>query len=416
MRARRAVAIAAGLTLLSCLAATVGRAEHQNLGQFVTAMAPCLPASATTATSTGVPACPAPVRLSDCGTDPSGALGFFGRLRYLISALGRKLTLGRASTDVSIRMRGAADVRQCNGIDFGGTLGGVLVVRITADDPACAGGGCTLPDVTIPHTLACAGGHCEGHTLALDGPPPPRLPLAVPWTGVVTAFSVLDPVGRPVASPGILVGRPTGGEGIPLPKDASKWVARFVHAFAPCAPGSEDTVTGDGVAACADPRPRSDCATDPLHAVRPAPSVGNFGGGGGRGKLDLVARSKRSEVEIRHARFRRLLDCDGDPYTGGLTLAAVVRATLADPACAGGFCTAVDTEVRVPVVAESGGFKLSRVPFPLVGTFRTGDSGSVLMAEILRFDLRDASDNVVLSGPGYLVRCDRPSGGSCFGN
>jgi hypothetical protein len=38
------------------------------------------------------------------------------------------------------------------------------------------------------------------------------------------------------------------------------------------------------------------------------------------------------------------------------------------------------------------------------------------MAQILRFDLRDLSDDVVLSGPGYLVRCDRPSGGSCFGN
>jgi hypothetical protein len=212
------------------------------------------------------------------------------------------------------------------------------------------------------------------------------------------------------------LGRPTGGEGIPLPRDASRWVARFVRAYEPCLPGFEDTVTTEGVAACANPIPLSDCTTDPVNAVRPAPSVGNFAGGGGRGKVDLVPRNSTGQFEIRHARFRRLLDCDGNPYTGMLTLVALVRATLADSACTGGFCTAVDTEVRLPVVAGAGGFKLSRVLFPIVGTFRTGGGTSVLMAQILRFDLRDLSDDVVLSGPGYLVRCDRPSGGSCFGN
>jgi hypothetical protein len=405
-----------GLCLGWLSVATVARAEHQNIGQHVTAMTPCLPGSATTATGTGVPACPALVRMSDCSADPAGALTFVGELHYLISALGRRLTLSRTTTDVLIREHGQSGVTRCNGMEFNGALSGELVVRVTAEDPTCAGGRCTLPDVAIPHSLTCRHGSCDAHTLALDGPPPPPFPLDVPWSGVVTAFGVRDPVGRPLVFPGVIMGRPTGGEPIPFPKGAKRWIARFVQAFAPCPPGSEDTVTSEGAAACANPTPRSNCATDPLHAVRLAPSEGNYAGGGGRGKLHLVAGDKRDELEIRQARFRRLLDCNDEPYSGTLTLVALVRATLADPACTGGFCTAVDTEVRLPVVAEDGGFKLHKVPFPLVGTFRTSPGGGVLAAEILGFDLRDASDNAVLSGPGYLVRCDRPAGGSCFGN
>lgn len=428
MAASRRVVVLVGLCLSPLVVPRPVHADHQNVGHLIAAMQPCLPESATTATSTGIPACPVPKPVSDCDVDPTGALSFSGRVRYLISALGRRLTREKTASDIVMLTRGGAIVSQCDGTRYTGVLDAALTVRVTAADPACAGGACTLPDVVIPHTRACANGSCRGKTFALNAPPPPPIPLSVPWTGVVLGFSVVDSAGRPLASPGVVMGSPSAAPqivanhagdlgGASFPTGSSKWVARFVRAYEPCLPGTEDTVTNDGVAACSNPRPLSDCATDPLHAVYPQPSVGgNLAGHAGKGKVELFATTKRGEVEIRHARFIYLRDCTGIYYSGPLTLVAVVRATLADPACTGGFCTAVDTEVRVPVMAQNGYLEVKRVSLPIVSTLRTTGAAAILGAEIVRFDLRDASDNTAMTGPGYLVRCDRASGGSCFGN
>jgi hypothetical protein len=412
-----AIALSFGLQVGALVSPPAARAEHHNWGKHVLAAAACPAASANTATSTGVAACSPPARRSDCGADPTNALAFLGTSRFRTAPNGRTLTPSQSTTDVntSFRIRRIVD---CQSSQFGAALEAPLRVRITTNDPTCAGGWCTLPDLDIPFAIGCRNGVCRGKHFATEGPTPPPVPLSLPWSGPLLSWNVRDPAGTPLTAIGLLLGFPQGNEAIPFPAEAVNWEGRFVQAFAPCAPGTEDTVTTAGAPACSQPRPLSDCSTDPTHAVKvSAGGGGNYFGSPGKGKVGLALDPLRTEVFIRHVKFSGLLDCAENPYQGVLTLVALVRATLVDPACAGGLCTTVDTEVRLPLSVADGKVGGRKLTFPLASTFRSGNTTAPLNAEIVSFDLRDASDNPVMTGPGYLVRCDRSGNPtSCFGN
>lgn len=409
------IALSFALRLAGFVAPPPAGAEHHNRGNHVFAAAPCAPGSANTATSTGVPACSPAVRASDCVAEPTDALSG-GRSRFVSVPLGRTKTPSHGTTDVRTRFQ-AADVLRCGSGRFDGTLGAPIIVRVTAEDPACAGEHCTLPDLSITDPMDCRNGACRMVFNATGGVTPAPLPVGLPWSGTFVQWNVLDPVGAPFMRLGLIVGVPQGNEPIRMPAEGPMWEGRFVQAFAPCLPGSEDTVTGEGIPACSQPRPLSDCTTDPGHAVGVAPDTGlNYGGSPGKGKVGLKVNAARTEAYFRRLHFSGLLDCAGNPYQGTLDLVARVRATLADSACSGGFCTAVDTDVRLPIAITDGQIKGKNFAFPLAAAFRTGSSTAPLNAEILRFDLRDTADNPIMIGPGYLIRCDRANPGACFGN
>jgi len=178
----------------------------------------------------------------------------------------------------------------------------------------------------------------------------------------------------------------------------------MVRAYAPCDPASADTMTGDGFPACANPRPLSDCDEDPEGAI----GVGRLG----KGKLRVKA-GKSGEAVLR-GRFTGLLDCAGNDFTGSVRVAIIMRITLEDPACAGGWCTTVDTAFEVPMQVTSGTGTLKGVKLP--GVPRGG--GGLVNAEIVRGEVRDGRGRAVLAGHGFFVRCDPRGGGRffCYGN
>jgi hypothetical protein len=403
--------------LVAVLAAPAARAEHHNRGNHVLAAAPCLPGAANTATSTGVPACSPPLPRSSCVVQPADGVAMTGRSKFMTVPLGRTATPWYWTTYVVSTFQSTGMV-DCDGQRFGGAVQAPIVARITTDDPACTGGRCTLPDSAAPFTVDCKRGLCDERYYSFGGPTPPPFPAGRPWTAVILGWSVLDSGGVPVLNPGLMIGYRNGTEPITFPLQSPNWEGRFVQAYEPCLPGTEDTTTSEGFPACSSPRPLSSCAVDPAGAVDvERPTGTNYDGARGKGKLEMATDPTRSEAFLRHAKFDALLTCTGAPYQGPLTLVATVRATLADPACAGGYCTTVDTEVRMPVTAFAGRVKVLDTLFPMAAAFRAVRSADPLNVEILGFDLRDRADRPIMSGPGYLVRCDRAGNpDSCFGN
>lgn len=386
-----------------CAAATV-RAEHFDRGSYVTAMEPCTVATANTATSSGVPAC-APVRFrSSCLNDPVGALrlGPRGRAEYVVRPTGPMPTRnnGRA-VDLATRFE-VLDVRTCVGLGVEGALSGVTAFRMTRDDPFCESGACRLPEVSVTHEVPCDGVRCEEKARANDvleasGEPP--LPATLGWTAEVTSFDVLDRGGRSFLTPGVaLQGSLRARVPDGFATDANQWEARMVPSYKPCLPGTEDTVSVEGRPACAGAPPASDCAVDPVHAVHVEPES----------RFRKAIYMVRGPVLLVQLRAGRLYDCTGAVYRGSLNLVTFIRATLADRACSGGLCTAVDQRVVTPVMVDDGRIDARAVALSL--DLRNTDYGSI---EIVRAEVQDTAGNAVISGHGFLIRCTPTL---CFGD
>lgn len=397
------------VVLLYSLAHAPGRVEahHHDKGDYVTAMRPCSPSLANTATSEGVPACSPPSPLSDCAASPATAMRFEGggRGHYIVRPTGRFLTRNRdyvVDIDANLRFAG---LEACDGSSIGGNWPMAMRLRMTLQDPACQGGICTLPDVTILSPLSCFGRSCRAKVLTTSFIDPilgmQRIPSEFPWTAELLSLSLHDGAGNPVASQGVLFGT---ANRVGFPGIANAWEARMVRAYAPCDPASADTTTSDGFRACSNPRPLSNCDEDPEGAIE----VGQLG----KGKLRVKAG--KSGDGVLKGRFTGLLDCSGNEFTGSLRVAIVMRITLEDPACAGGWCTTVDTTFEVPMEVSGGTGTLKRVK--LTGVPR--GSGKLVNAEIIRAEVRDRMGRAVLAGHGFFVRCNPRGGGRvfCYGN
>lgn len=390
-------------TLALCWAAATVRAEHFDKGTYVPAMEPCLPQAANTTTSAGVPAC-GPVRFrSDCTSDPTGArrLGAKGRGDYFVRPTGPVMVRGGSRAVDVVARSNVLDVRTCDGARANGNVRGTTNFRMTLRDPACTSGVCRVPEITMAPEVHCYGARCKQKWFAntiFEVSGEPALPGTLTWTAEVTSLDILDAGGRPFVTPGVALFRNWGHAPEGFAADANQWEARMVPSFDECLPGSENTTTSAGRAACAGAHPKSDCATDPAHALHVDPDP----------HFRKVTYLVRGPSLVVLARAGRLFDCTGQPYTGPLTLATSVRATLEDGGCSGGLCTAVDERVVTPLMAEGGHVDRAVLVLAL-------DPGVQFASlEILQADIQDASGNVVLTGHGLFVRCN--PGGLCYGD
>ncbi len=379
-------------------------AEHFDLGSFVPSLTRCDPADADTATATGVPACSLVKFTSDCDGHPDTALklGPKSKATYRVRPSGRKLTrkLGRIDLRSVFKTK---DLQTCQGVPYTGQLGALTDFRMTLNDPACAGGLCSVPEVSVEYTLECKKGKCKGAQDANDiltAGGAPALPTELPWTGVASTFDVLDLAGNRLLTPGLLLARDKNAPRPGFPKIASKWESRVVPPYEPCPAAGADTTTTQGRAACSTPVRLSDCGSDPDNAVLTDP-------GPGFRKLRYL-KSRKGLMAV--GRFVGLLSCSGRPYSGPLTLQTLYRATFKDAACAGGMCTAVDQVVSSAVVAEDGRAKFKE-PFVTLA-----DGVEWVSVEIIDASITDASGNAMLAGHGFLVRCNSGGDGLCFGN
>ncbi len=452
------VAVLATLVALLATGSTA-RAHHFNRGHFVPAFRPCTAAQADTMTSHGVPACSSPVPLSDCAARPATALrvGAEQRSSYTMEPKGRRRTRDNGgAVDMDSRV-GSSEITTCDGTPFTGTLKVEIVARMQRDDPACSTGHCTLPDFTYTHDLPCEHGICSmiggaNAGLVMSGLPP--LPSDQTFRMFVVRAAILDLDGTPLLNTGMAVSGATvaevqGGPGSAaavtawlsrvmgglLPEDAEAYgstsigaprrnLTRLVQAFAPCDAGSTDTTTGDGQAACTT-TVLSDCALDP-DAVNPViPLNGNFIDTG-KGKIDLGILGDASDPLLRtRGWIDGLQACDGKPFNGTIAVRAIVRATLLDPACTGGFCTTVDTPLVSGLVDVVDGGVESRQFDHLTLDFPASEAATAtLNAEIVKIEFLDPHGNPFMVGPSWLVRCNfsstnpnQPGGEAfCFGN
>jgi hypothetical protein len=388
----------AGLVLGSALLAYPADAYHQTWGSFGPALRSCPPEEADIVTPEGVPACIDARPLSDCTADPAGALrlGPGGAAGFRIRPLDARIAGYAVEEDARFHLRGVED---CSGQAWTGETAVALVLRVTIADPTCAGGTCTLPDLTIPHPLPCGGGRCEGHhrgtaLLAALGLPP--LPTDLAWSAEGVSLAVLDRAGGPMLSPWLSVARGYDGVSSEIPSRAARSEARLVRAYPSCDPAAVDAVTSDGVPACAGLPPLSDCASDPANGI------------------SLSSRARRSKLKLSASRdalrysitLSDLIDCDQNPYDGSVAVVAILRAIINDPRCTGSECTTVDT----PVQAEVG---VSRGRAVANGTLRVDLGAPVVGVELVRLEVRDPAGRPVLVAPGFNVTCGPQS---CYGN
>jgi len=343
--------------------------------------------------------------------------------------------------ETRVLLRGVED---CNGAKFQGDLDVRTVLRLHSEDPSCATGRCTLPDLTFTERLSCGrSGSCRMHgdaRAAIAAQGLPALPVDHGYTAEVVRLDVLDRGGVPFLVQGV------GGGNDSLPQIAGlrrpwRWgaflrsllsardayaygangtgpanelLARYVRSFAPCAPGATNTTTSDGQAACISV-PYSDCALDPDNAVVPVvPSDGNFEADTkGRGKVDVAVRSDEMLVA---GYLRNLEKCDTAPYTGPLAVEGRFRTTLRDPGCTGGACTTVDGPLIQASADITDGSATIAITLPFDALLGLS-APTTFSAEVLAVHLLDRSGNAVLTGPTLLVRCNDVSGVAfCFGN
>jgi hypothetical protein len=275
-----------------------------------------------------------------------------------------------------------------------------LVLRLTVRDPACVGGICTVPDLEIPHhPVECNRGICSAHLkstplLAALGLPP--LPTDVPWSAECLSLTLLDRAGKPFLSPALVPER--DARAYQFLGKAADYKARLVPAFGPCPAAAVDSTTSAGLGACGGVRPLSDCTADPARAVA-------FRFGGRRSKVTLSRQARES------IGFEIVLDglgaCTRGWYDGTVTLAVTVRATFGNPSPAGGLCTTVDTPLRASVAVRRGrATQRGELPLALLGTRPDG-------LEVVRVEVRDASDRPILAAPGLNVTCHAHA---CYGN
>lgn len=430
-------------------------AHHFNRGHFVRAYRPCTVATANTTTSNGVPACSPAVLLSDCATDPTTALqmGKPGKSSLTMMPTGRRHTRADHGHPTLESRFGLSRVLRCDGTPYSGALTVEVAVRVQRNDPVCNSGICTLPDATYTHQLTCSLGNCSS-SLADEAVGLAPLPVDHGYTVQVVRVSVLDLAARQFLNMGIASTDDTGSllyaSSTPrdpqwwkdsildllLPSDAEaygatgtgypkRYLARYVQAFEACDAGATDTLTGDGLAACTAVI-SSDCATNPQAITPITPMSGNFTDNG-KGKVDMGWRRKRdrSKLSVGGA-VDGIADCTGAPYTGTVGVRTSVRATVLDPACAGGNCTTVTTSF-VSGTSEAKDGQLTKK------ALRDGTSGLYLSAgpevvsvsaELVEAVLTDPTGAPFLFGPAFFVRCNfdagtpnQPGGDAfCFGN
>ena len=444
--------VAFATTLLLILTSSEAKAVHFNRGHFVPAYAPCAPGFANVVTSGGVAACAPATLLSDCVSSPTTSLRLNpsrGKTSFNQRPKGRRRTrINNGENDIDTRVK-LVGVETCQGERFSGQLTVYFVLRMFRTDPACSTGQCTIPDFGYEHPLSCRRGRCKliasaNQELASLGIPP--LPNDLAYAFQVVSMTVMDQAGGVFLTVGLQDGDPNA---LPLTRGMHKknWIwmvlhrisprsahaygatgqgiakrleARIVGAYPECEPGTEDTVTSDGIAACSA-KPMSNCEDDPLHAIVPVVATVGEHIGDGRGKMRLSVR--KSEFAVRSG-VDGLEDCEGNEFSGSLRGSGMARITLADDAACGQSCTTIDTElfsVDIPVVAGDGSTNGSNAP--LNGDALVPRSSESLNLEILNMTMRDASDNPVLIGPSIFVRCNFagvpnfPGGpGFCFGN
>lgn len=391
---------------VSVLLAADAQARHFDLGSFVPAMLRCEAVDSNTITSDGVAACSPPVFLSNCDLDPDNALrcGKKSKADYKVRPSGRSLT------DVNggqLDMRAiffTKDIEACDGTHFTGTITGITAFRMFLEDPACTGGTCAVPDLSVPFAVDCASGRCFVKEFAndvLETLGLAVLPQDMNWTAEVSSFDMLDPSGSRFLTPGLLLAKPGAGRRDGFPSRAKKWEARVVPPYETCLAADTDTFTSNGRPACSTPTKLSDCATDPAGAVAVDPTIGGYR------KMKYQVRKGALRTS---GRFVKLIECDGRPYTGQLTILTTFRATVADSGCDGGFCTTVEQTRSNVIDVSEGRSRFSQEVFQL------GTGADWMSVEIISADILDRSGNPMLRGHGLLVRCNPEEDGLCFGN
>jgi hypothetical protein len=373
-------------------------ANHGNHGTFGPAVRSCAPEDANVVTSGGVPGCTDPRAVSDCLSDPAGALrlSLNARTRFVVRP--RDETIAQIATQeyTYFRVKGVED---CAGNRFTGDLNVAIAYRLTVQDPQCPGGLCTVPDFDLPHAIRCVRGSCRARISGSEGlsdAGSPSFPATMPWTAELLGIRFLDLAGRPVLTPGLTLA--LGRDELPyrLPLGGGRFEGRLVPAYAACAPGNADATTSAGLPACA-PVPLSDCAVDPAGAVR-------LGANTRRNKVGLIAGGGAG-LRVRGS-IAGLEDCAGDPYEGTVALVVTVRATVEEPYPGGPTCSTVDHALRLPLGVSDGDVRL-RFALGL------GIGGQPIGLEIIRVELLDDAERAIAVAPGFKVSCRE---GRCFGD
>jgi hypothetical protein len=450
------------LVTASVLSAGTAQAYHFDRGHFVPAFATCEPGDANTATTHGIPACSPPVLLSNCSANPQTALNLGGTLlqdtsarsAYLLRAKGRRRTRNNEEFRPDLESRiSLTGVRDCTGSLYDGDLQVRMLLRIVRDDPTCATGECTLPDLTHFISMPCDRGRCKvlgslNQELAALGKP--LLPLGQPYVMQVVSFDILDQAGARFLTTGLqssdgfrysnsltdetpwlsrlmrkvghkLAPKSAFAYGASGSGGAGRIESRYIRAFLECDAALTDTLTIDGQDACTAV-PVSNCVDNPTSAVLPfVPPEGDHNTDG---KAKIAISVKGDNLSIR-GRIHGMQDCQGVLYNGIVSQVAEIRATVRDPSCALGICTTVDTILfSSPSVLRNGeAFVKPNSKIAVEDLQVLPNQSAQLNAEVLSVQFRDPQGYPFLVGPGLLVRCNanRKPGdvgdtGFCFGN